>query len=733
MDFVDQETRVLKMAQTNDAFQSSMKDRIQILMVDEFQDTSPIQLALFFELAKIAISAVWVGDPKQAIYAFRGTDPQLMDDVVALFGNSQILGYSWRSKEKLLEFTNALFGQVFYETKAEKVVLKVPPQRMEQAKGGSLETWCLCVKNNDQEALALAQGVNELIARVQNIKPGDIAVLCRTNNECARIAAALEDLGVRASVGQGQLMDTRECTLAIAALRYMNDSTDTIALATIIGCISGDSNWYTNLMVEPEKTKNNWSNNEAVSVLNKARENIKNLTPLEALEQAITGIDLPNLLKSWPNPAIAMRNLDILRSACNQYINLCASRRRAATVDGYIAHIRAGGIEQAKGIGENTVNILTYHGAKGLEWPWVILTDLNKPPKSEIFGVAVEAAKNFDPARPLAGRKLRYWPWPFGTQKKFEPLDAQIDSLPIKQELQDKAEREEQRLLYVGMTRAKDGLVLALRKTTSGSLKSTWLDTIKDPDGRPILGWDDLKNEKTLRVGGLKIAAEVYEYDAQIIQAATPIEEKQTLPDFPNETLSYPPARIAPSELFLSKDDCDSDAWEIFENFNTRIGIKGTPDMDVLGNAVHAYLAVDTANLPDDRKISIASEILSNWGMQFGVEAAELAAAGNNLIRFINEHYAAHKVFREWPVSMINEKGQIVQGFIDLLLETPNGFVIIDHKDYPGENVLERMKRYIPQLKAYRAMIEKAASRRVIDTFLHLPVSGMVLRLTSLK
>jgi ATP-dependent helicase/nuclease subunit A len=80
MDFIDQETRVLDLCRNNAAFKTSMGDRIQLVMVDEFQDTSPIQLALFLALNELAGHSVWVGDPKQAIYGFRGTDPQLMEE-----------------------------------------------------------------------------------------------------------------------------------------------------------------------------------------------------------------------------------------------------------------------------------------------------------------------------------------------------------------------------------------------------------------------------------------------------------------------------------------------------------------------------------------------------------------------------------------------------------------------------------------------------------------------------
>ena len=65
-----------------------MADRVQVLLVDEFQDTSPIQLAVFLRLAALAHHTVWVGDPKQAIYGFRGADPELMAACLEAFPSS---------------------------------------------------------------------------------------------------------------------------------------------------------------------------------------------------------------------------------------------------------------------------------------------------------------------------------------------------------------------------------------------------------------------------------------------------------------------------------------------------------------------------------------------------------------------------------------------------------------------------------------------------------------------
>ena len=55
-----------------------LAQELDVLMVDEFQDTSPIQLALFTRLAQCARQVVWVGDVKQAIYGFRGGVPELL-------------------------------------------------------------------------------------------------------------------------------------------------------------------------------------------------------------------------------------------------------------------------------------------------------------------------------------------------------------------------------------------------------------------------------------------------------------------------------------------------------------------------------------------------------------------------------------------------------------------------------------------------------------------------------
>ncbi|HRX93971.1 MAG TPA: 3'-5' exonuclease, partial [Chitinophagaceae bacterium] len=415
-----------------------------------------------------------------------------------------------------------------------------------------------------------------------------------------------------------------------------------------------------------------------------------------------------------------------LRGTCREYIELCRAHRNAATIEGFVVYLNEMAPEQAEGAGEKTVKILTYHGAKGLEWPWVVLTGLGKEPRYDVFGVHIEAAQRFDPKNPIADRKIRYWPWFFGSQRSYPQLDERIDGHSCKTMIQAMTEREEQRLLYVGMTRAKDGLILAIRKQ-GDNLKTAWLDVLVGADGESVIKWDADAANKMLQVGNTTIPINVTEYDADDMDLpGLVVDEDQYAPDCLASSCDYPPARISPSSLGGSTD---SVAFDILYNYNSRISIQGKPEMNALGSAVHAYLALDYNDMTEEKRLETVHTILKSWGVETALEPAELLLAGQKLHDFLNQNYPGCKVFKEWPILLRNDKNQIMQGWIDLLVETADGYVIIDHKSYPGTDNEERVKEYAPQLRAYKEAVEKATDKPVIELLLHLPVSGLILKI----
>src|SRR5699024_7675896 len=115
-----------------------IRSRFRLLAVDEFQDTSPVQLALFLALSELVEDKIWVGDPKQAIYGFRDADPALMLGIIGELDSGRTnlgaaavrdLEHSWRSQQPVLDLVNAVLPQVFPELPRHRVVMDAAEDR----------------------------------------------------------------------------------------------------------------------------------------------------------------------------------------------------------------------------------------------------------------------------------------------------------------------------------------------------------------------------------------------------------------------------------------------------------------------------------------------------------------------------------------------------------------------------------------------------------------------------
>jgi len=117
---------------------------------------------------------------------------------------------------------------------------------------------------------------------------------------------------------------------------------------------------------------------------------------------------------------------------------------------------------------------MTYHAAKGLEWPVAVLTSLNDTARTSLWGVRARTDGDFDPADPLARRIVHFWPRTWGQFNAPQPA-ADAESSELGQELALQAQNENRRLLYVGMTRARKRLYLmrALRRAVFGNSEPT--------------------------------------------------------------------------------------------------------------------------------------------------------------------------------------------------------------------------------------------------------------------
>lgn len=493
IDYTDMEVMILKLLE-NDMVLEVLEDELDLLLVDEFQDTNPIQLKIFLKLTKIAKQSIWVGDPKQSIYGFRGAAPELMQAVMDSTENINVLEYSWRSREDLVNSTNGLFTEAFNQIPPERVALKVAApfakDKEDPRLGTAMQHWVIDfvegkrAPGNEWLEKATAKALAEFLEEehyvrikgsneVRPLKASDVAILCRTNGSCQKLASALHSQGIKASISRAGLLDTAEACLIHACLKYILNDQDSLSIAEIMLLMEQkkieeiiDHRLDFLEQAERKMKYEQWGiDNKHIKELAELRPQMQEMSATEILNLVIEKLDIRRVAAAWGNAQQRFDNIDSMRSLALQYEENCNRLHNAATLGGFLLWLdelgRAGKDQQGSGADESAVNILTYHKSKGLEWPVVICYDTGKKLRENVFDVRIISEhETIDLEDPLAGRLLCFWVNPYGGLEKNTALMDAIDAHPDRNKIRQAALDEEGRLLYVGFTRARDYLIL---------------------------------------------------------------------------------------------------------------------------------------------------------------------------------------------------------------------------------------------------------------------------------
>lgn len=752
VDFVDQESQLYALLD-DPTVQEVLRAELQLLMVDEFQDTSPIQLALFLKLSQFAKKVIWVGDIKQSIYGFRGSDPDLMQAVIHAIGEQgikpHILNQSWRSRPGLVDYVNAIFVPAFSSRLSENQVALTSARKGDDT-ASIVEQWVLegivengKTKNNKEtRANALAAGIDTMVnsdkrmiedkasKSLRQINYGDIAVLCRTNDNLAEIAQALTRQKIPVNYQRTGLLDTAEVTLAMACLRRLADAQDTLASAEIrfLTYLENPETWLTDRLqyIQADQSSSKWGEQTIGSskaipeleALAKLRGRLVYFTPVEAFEQAILAANVRKTVCQWSGSTFQasqrLRNLDALLVYAQQYVDHCDTQRLAATVPGLILWLHDLNEEeqdwQAQPDG-NAVQLCTHHGAKGLEWPVVIAMDLDSEIKNRLWGLTVKPnPKGFTLDNPLKDRSLNYWPAFFGGQSAGIQLKDDIEQSPIGVTASKSAIEETKRLLYVSLTRARDLLILpfAVKKNTG----DVWLESLS-------AGWM-LPEDKALKLP-----------DGKTIVTDKKVYQQVSVDQNPNPNIfwmsvsesvidSSLPARLQPSSMNQILDARIGESVK----FSDRLNLASKTDITQLGKALHAVIA--SRFIGGDSSDATTQRILADYKLVDNVKVSDAVDMANEFIAFIQKKFSPVAVYAEYPVQYYNANRQRVAGWIDLLLETDKGWILIDHKASPQKqaNWNEIALGYSGQLALYIEAIEKASGKPVIQSWIHFAVAG---------
>ena len=733
MDFPDQEVLALELLK-DPAVQSQLQGSIDILLVDEFQDTSPIQLAILLKLAALAKETVWVGDQKQSIYGFRGTDPALMDACIEhIFKDHapETLDKSWRSRPPLVRISSDIFSKAFetHGIPKERVILKPARKSDPPELGHFMEWWELDTSNLELDAAAIAAGVQTLLRNtkskvrdpetgdIRRLKAGDIGILCRVNKFCDMVAQELESLNIRAVLPQTGLLSTPEAMILMAGLRLWVDPKDSLAAAEIARILhypDKPEKWLEDLLTDPEGFD---SLPEVQHILEAAGKHPDSGVH-QTLDEVYKITRIRELCLSWGDATARLANLDAFMAHAVNYIEYCAAEGIGCTPAGLIAHLNgladAGDDTQALLAGDDAVTLVTYHRAKGLEWPVTIMSQIGKTFEPNPLGVKVMHEKPFNMDDPLADRWLRYWLFPYHPKNKDTLFQFRMGQHPSNDEIVRQHERQELRLLYVGWTRARDRLILAGRKQ---EFSKGFLGLLTDKKGKWLLSEPE-SGKATWAGKKIPVKTRTLSPVEPEPGSITPGEDYK----LPEKAVEHPPARRTPSSM-------EGEGAVIqMEQIGERIPIVGKPDMDMVGNAFHLFFAADRPEFDEQHRLDLATGIVQRWGLKGAVDPGHLVQAADNLRNWAEKNYPNAIWRREWPMSRRLPEGTVVSGFSDLVLEAEDRVAIIDHKTFAGsrKEAERRADEYFGQLEAYREITSKSYGFTDVSCYIHYPMIGMM-------
>lgn len=395
-DFDDMILELLKSLQTNQDFLLRLQEKYQYFLVDEHQDTNNAQnktlelLSNFFDNPNLFV----VGDERQAIFRFQGASLANFLYFKKLYPQAKLitLHKNYRSTQPILDA-----AQSFIQNNTQKLstVLTGIKDNLVSIGATKERIQVYEFKKSESEYYFLASKIKQLIS--EGVAPAEIAVIYRDNRDAVPIAEMLEKLSVPFRIeSQKNVLDDPQIKNLILLLRFLNDFSEEklfeVLHANFLNISSLD---IYKLFAQPAKQRETILTNGAEkgpdlfgdsrSNLEKAfssflrwRKLSKNVSFLEFFETVVreSGF-LAHLLKQ-PDSAIGLNRLEVLFSEIK---NLVQNNKNFALGDliNYFDTLEKHGvaIKEKNLAGQSgAVRLMTAHGAKGLEFDHVFITNL---------------------------------------------------------------------------------------------------------------------------------------------------------------------------------------------------------------------------------------------------------------------------------------------------------------------------------------------------------------------
>jgi ATP-dependent helicase/nuclease subunit A len=725
--------------------------RFRYILVDEFQDTDPLQVEIVFFLAEdgprasrwdeVELSAgklFLVGDPKQSIYRFRRADLEIYArarEIIKRQGEIVPVFQNFRSVPGVIRWVNETFRPLIqppadgdYQPRYEDL----HPYRSDRGHGPAVQRLRVAedLEEPDRKSIEKirrleAQRIAEAAAALQwkiwdaharQWRPAqfrDVAILFPSSTGIEIYEEALRGRQVPYRLEAGRRFYRREDIVDLAVvLAAVDNPRDELALVAALrssyfGVSDEEIFLYRagggSLDYQRGRPQEASAIREAFNLLNELHA-IRNAQPVARIVELLLGKTRAlERLSSQPGGQQAILNLRKLAEQARAFgmAGGVSFRRFVRWLDKMRAEEHQEEDFPAAAAQEDAVSLLTVHKAKGLEFPVVILANLMSEPRHEAACIANWAEGRLDLA--LRGKDSGFCTPGYSNALRWNEV---------------REEAEDIRLLYVAATRAQDWLVIAdspvKEKSYGGCLRGSleYIPALATPTPTlPVNGEGVPSSTPSFPslTGGERGAPLTRGAREALARYGRWKEDRERL--LAESPRSIPVVTPSGMERRAVSDHIPP----------TSPG----PDALALGRAFHAVMAaVEFPSAADlERRVRHAA---ANFGLR-GQERLLLQMARQCLENpLLARARGAARFLREVPISVIME-GEMVEGSVDLIIEEQDGLVVVDYKtdDVEVGSLEERVAAYRGQLELYARSLAKASGKPVKEAIILFARTGM--------
>ncbi len=713
LDYVDLLVKARDALRQNASLRTYFRRKFRAVIVDEYQDTDPLQVEIIETLAGLeggaagaeepgAASYVIVGDPKQSIYRFRRADASIFAAACEAARTRQgvelvSLTQNFRSTPAILRFVNRVFSAAIRKTangQPDYEALVPSPGVADEASLLALR-FEVPLDADSSVLEAEASAIAAFIAAAQNgtlqvrdgsgtrkSRAGDVLVLARRLTQIRPLEQALERASVPFVVDGGRSFFLRsEVVETHAVLRAIDDPSDATSLvAALRSSFFGVSDRaiaerrfaakeLSILGAQPVEDEVG----RALFLLRRLHEDRTRLTPAALIEKlfdetsifaALHAAERGSTVLARPRIANLRKVAHLARQAealglltLRGFNRLLANRLDGAGDEPDLPSSRPGD--------PHTVRVMTIHKAKGLEAPIIVLYDC-----LDRFSPRVDTV----PLRQEGKIAL-------GFVRDCQPPDWDVLARGEEARLLE----ETHRLRYVACTRARDWLIVPVPPPTEKT-GDFWHDIARE------VSLQDKKDVVELPAGAVALPEE---------RGDRPLPEGPG-GERPPDLRGFAARRAA---LITAASDATVTPVPIRED----AARESPPAVEppefvgrVFGSFVHRLLELADLSRPESIR-KIAPGVAPAFSLsKEAVARAETQAEAALSLPIMREAARAARVFREIPISYV-EEDRLLEGVCDLAFEDESGWVVVDYKtEAIGEDqVLAQAAHHAAQLRRY--------------------------------